>query len=427
MVNEDFVMSVIFLRDSIDLGSRHSVWRSRQSRRIDGRPEELQPRPRVWRCENAEGLWFVRSARLQRFASFPCSLIELERLYMMLHRLVLVTILLLCPFSIHAWTSPGLAPLRRWLDSRLPALATPPADKSSRSAIEENDNRFQKKTHHNTPANGRVLEGGQVIDFSSVKASSSAEQALAEARSRVINGTALLIDQGSILGISNEVEKLVGYDLGAFCSRQEIQDTARWLRSQAKPGILSIASDPIDWTPSQTRRYQDILIRAYFESGEVTGAFAKTFYMATMLLSQAAREAIWAVYVWCRRTDEIVDAPRDNSSSMLDELASWEMRLERLWTHGEVQDVFDLPLLDLRLKYPNMDIGPYMDMIRGMLMDVPELGQDRYQSFDELHLYCYRVAGTVGLMSLPIFGCAPGYDYETSRYVVCVCGKDALR
>jgi phytoene synthase len=54
-------------------------------------------------------------------------------------------------------------------------------------------------------------------------------------------------------------------------------------------------------------------------------------------------------------------------------------------------------------------------MIRGMLMDVPSLGQDRYDEFDELHLYCYRVAGTVGLMSLPIFGCAPGYDDETAR------------
>ena len=40
----------------------------------------------------------------------------------------------------------------------------------------------------------------------------------------------------------------------------------------------------------------------------------------------------------------------------------------------------------------------------GMLMDVPGLGQDRYQSFEELYLYCYRVAGTVGLMTLPVLG-----------------------
>lgn len=42
-------------------------------------------------------------------------------------------------------------------------------------------------------------------------------------------------------------------------------------------------------------------------------------------------------------------------------------------------------------------------------MDVPGIGQARYETFDELYLYCYRVAGTVGLMTLPIMGTAPGY------------------
>jgi 15-cis-phytoene synthase len=93
-------------------------------------------------------------------------------------------------------------------------------------------------------------------------------------------------------------------------------------------------------------------------------------------------------------------------------------RLEKLWDAGEVVDVYDLCLLDVRIRYPAMSITPFMDMIRGMLMDVPDLGQDRYDTFDELHLYCYRVAGTVGLMSLPIFGTAPGITYEQARYVV---------
>jgi len=92
------------------------------------------------------------------------------------------------------------------------------------------------------------------------------------------------------------------------------------------------------------------------------------------------------------------------------DLGIWEMRLEKLWKYGEVEDVFDLCLLDVLVKYPTLPITPFVDMIRGMLMDVPGLGQDRYDSFEDLHLYCYRVAGTVGLMSLPIFGCAPDYD-----------------
>jgi phytoene synthase len=83
--------------------------------------------------------------------------------------------------------------------------------------------------------------------------------------------------------------------------------------------------------------------------------------------------------------------------------------------------------LDCRVKYPGLDITPFMDMICGMLMDVPNLGQDRYELFDELHLYCYRVAGTVGLMSLPVFGCAEGYTDEIARCVsiflyVAACG-----
>lgn len=162
-------------------------------------------------------------------------------------------------------------------------------------------------------------------------------------------------------------------------------------------------------------RFRSVLEQAYVESGEVTGAFAKTFYMGTQLLPEEARRAIWAIYVWCRRTDEIVDAPRENDDEMLKDLSQWEVRLENLWKYGEVHDVLDLCLLDIRIKYPKLPITPFVDMIRGMLMDVPDLGQDRYDTFDELHLYCYRVAGTVGLMCMPVFGCAPGYTEAVAK------------
>jgi phytoene synthase len=129
--------------------------------------------------------------------------------------------------------------------------------------------------------------------------------------------------------------------------------------------------------------------------------------------------AIWAVYVWCRRTDEIVDAPRpearDPNAEMLTDLSEWEIRTERLLDRGDVVDVLDLPLLDCKVKYPGLPIAPFSDMIRGMLMDIPGLGQEVYNTWDELYLYCYRVAGTVGLMSMPVFGCAPGYTDEMAK------------
>lgn len=55
-------------------------------------------------------------------------------------------------------------------------------------------------------------------------------------------------------------------------------------------------------------------------------------------------------------------------------------------------------------------------MIDGMIMDVPGIGKNRYETFEELELYCYRVAGTVGLMVLPILGTAEGVSEEDAKF-----------
>ena len=293
-----------------------------------------------------------------------------------------------------------------------------------------NGEKRQKKKQQQQQV-GKVLEGGKVIDFESLRGPSGAEHALSQAKAQVIESLEQQIDPTSgILGINKEVIDEVGHELGTFASPEEVQECAKYLRSKAVDGFFEQrdSSDSSDdrkadaaaSSPSieDKAKYDRILRQAYLESGEVTGAFAKTFYMGTQLLPEASREAIWAIYVWCRRTDEIVDAPRDSNEEMLTDLGAWELRLENLWKYGEVGDVFDLCLLDVLVKYPTLPITPFVDMIRGMLMDVPELGQDRYETFDELHLYCYRVAGTVGLMSLPVFGCADGYDEIIAKYVI---------
>jgi len=275
-------------------------------------------------------------------------------------------------------------------------------------------------------ASGKLMEGGQVIDFSSVKGESKAETALAEARKSVMKSRTNGMTQHSsentmILGINEDVIKEVGHELGTFADSETVQQCATYLRSKAPAGFFAGSNSnkseiSQEFSDSEKRRFDEILAKAFIESGEVTSAFAKTFYLGTQLLPEVSREAIWAIYVWCRRTDEIVDAPRgDDDEDMLMDLSSWEIRLENLWEDGAVEDVFDLCLLDVRIRYPNLPIVPFIDMVRGMLMDVPDLGQDRYETFDELHLYCYRVAGTVGLMSMPIFGCAPGYNEDVAR------------
>jgi 15-cis-phytoene synthase len=293
----------------------------------------------------------------------------------------------------------------------------PPASRSNRSETElDQEQDVVAPSVPVTAASGRILEGGKVIDFQSLRGPSMAEHALEEAKIKVAQSTRRHGEPSTgILGINQDVIAVVGHELGTFATSYDIQNCAAYLRSLAAPGFFEerAATAVVNGEKlpsSQKAEFDRILRQAYMESGEVTSAFAKTFYLGTQLLPEASREAIWAIYVWCRRTDEIVDAPRDSNDEMLQDLGAWEMRLQSLWDFGEVADVYDLCLLDVLVKYPTLKIDPFKDMIRGMLMDVPQLGQDRYDSFNDLHLYCYRVAGTVGLMCLPVFGCAEGYD-----------------
>lgn len=56
----------------------------------------------------------------------------------------------------------------------------------------------------------------------------------------------------------------------------------------------------------------NVLEDAYVRCGEVTSEYAKTFYLGTQLMTPQQAKAIWAIYVWCRRTDELVDGPNAN-------------------------------------------------------------------------------------------------------------------
>ena len=137
---------------------------------------------------------------------------------------------------------------------------------------------------------------------------------------------------------------------------------------------------------------------AYEQCRQITANYSKTFYLGTLLMSAEKRRAIWAIYVWCRRTDELVDGP--NASLTTNEtLDQWERRLEALFA-GHPHDHYDVALVNALERF-SLDIEPFRDMITGQRMD---LYRSRYQTFDELWLYCYRVAGTVGLMSTTVMG-----------------------
>ena len=150
------------------------------------------------------------------------------------------------------------------------------------------------------------------------------------------------------------------------------------------------------------------LDQAYELCRKETQKWAKTFYLGTLLLPLEKRKAIWAIYVWCRRTDELVDSPealKKSEEELSESLNSWEENTKNIFK-GIVKTDLDAVLSDTLEKYPQT-IDPYLDMIAGQRMDLTKF---RYKNFDELKLYCYRVAGTVGLMTQNVMGIDAFYE-----------------
>ena len=138
-----------------------------------------------------------------------------------------------------------------------------------------------------------------------------------------------------------------------------------------------------------------------------TAEWAKTFYLGTLLMPPQKRRAIWAIYVWCRRTDELMDSPEAQARpvhELAERLDQWEQRTRDLFD-GVVRDGLDLVMRDTLERYPQ-PLQAYLDMIEGQRMD---LQHHRYATFDDLELYCYRVAGTVGLMTQEVMGLDAAY------------------
>ena len=146
---------------------------------------------------------------------------------------------------------------------------------------------------------------------------------------------------------------------------------------------------------------------AYESCRQETATWAKTFYLGTLLLPPEKRRAIWAIYVWCRRTDELMDSEEAQArpvSELAERLDRWEAKTRALF-EGKVADDLDAVMLDTLERFPQ-SIQPYLDMIEGQRMD---LTWTRYPTFKDLRLYCYRVAGTVGLMTEGVMGIDQAY------------------
>ena len=117
-----------------------------------------------------------------------------------------------------------------------------------------------------------------------------------------------------------------------------------------------------------------------------------------MFLPKERREAITALYAFCREVDDIADECTDFTIAQT-KLNWWRTEIESLYQDNPQHPVSKA--LAKPIKAYQLDAEHFIEIIDGMEMD---LKFNRYEDFKQLHLYCYRVASVVGLLSAQIFG-----------------------
>lgn len=132
-----------------------------------------------------------------------------------------------------------------------------------------------------------------------------------------------------------------------------------------------------------------------------------SFYYSFMFLPPQRRQAITALYAFCREVDDVVDECHDLSLAQT-KLEWWRQEVARVYGGTPTHPV-GLALQDVIGDF-NLPQEQLLEIIDGMAMD---LAQTRYLDFKGLQLYCYRVASVVGLLAAEIFGYR---DRQTLKY-----------
>ena len=142
----------------------------------------------------------------------------------------------------------------------------------------------------------------------------------------------------------------------------------------------------------------NLLDRAYATCAGITRQHSRTFHLASGLLPADKRRAARALYAFCRVSDDIVDRAGEGDPALA--LADW--RAIALSPHPSDRDLVALAWADARARF-GIPVRYAEQLLDGVACD---LSLGRYHSFDELAVYAYGVASTVGLMAMHIIGFA---------------------
>ena len=133
------------------------------------------------------------------------------------------------------------------------------------------------------------------------------------------------------------------------------------------------------------------------DAAKITRQSKSNLALAFVSLGPKQREDITTFYAFCRLIDDIADAPGVAVGAKREALAQWRVALR------EERAMEPALARELRALIAKYRLTPEMleEIIAGVEMD---LSISRYANFEDLRLYCYRVASAVGLVSIEIFG-----------------------
>src|SRR5690242_16454340 len=158
---------------------------------------------------------------------------------------------------------------------------------------------------------------------------------------------------------------------------------------------------------------QSFLSTAAAYCAKLTQKSKSNFYYAFLFLPPKRREALEAVYAYCRLVDDVVDEDAPPAKK-LDGIARWRAELDAVFGDAEsthpVTRRLAAAVRDFGIRRQDVEA-----IIDGCAMDIDKT---RYATWEELRLYCYRVASAVGLMCVEIFGYTPSQAEAARRYAI---------
>jgi phytoene synthase len=146
---------------------------------------------------------------------------------------------------------------------------------------------------------------------------------------------------------------------------------------------------------------------------EVARRRARNFYYSFIVLPRGKRDAMCAVYAFMRYCDDIADDP-DLKLNRGEMLQRWRRSLDTA-AAVDYQDSSILPAFHDTVRKFGIPLDYFHQLIDGAAMD---LSIDHYDTFDQLHDYCYKVASVVGLVCIHIFG----FDSPDAKKYAEYCG-----